>query len=975
MLCRCRKEGIKQYTYGHKVYKFPSDKWTSVNDIRLFKALQSYPDVFDTIHFFDLKPFLSIANKITFKKDLVFTTSKVVADKLNGMAYVRQQAYKPEIGEWVFKILGYSTEDLTAYQNTKNIVNILAHRDLGGIGDIIMTTSVIEEAVKKYTHYKITYACPDQFLLLLENNPFITSLESINSDVTKKDWDVIVDLTSDCIKHEIKHQPDVKLNRVEIFAQKCGLSIDSISRPKIYLSEDEILKAKEELKDFKLKIGLVLKSNASVRNWPYFKELRTLLSKIYPQATFLEFSIKKPTNWRSIKQSYEVYGRDLRKVSALINECDVVISPDTGLAHIAGALRIPTVWLFTHIDGKVRTKNYDNVWICQNTPKNCVSNGVPCWYDIPCSQGEIERKKDPLCSLAIKPEYVVSKVDKILSKPNVSYCVVYKDNEEITKECISRILKYRKHNDEIILVDNGSKNKEFLDSLLKEQQLIVKIRNGKNEGCIIARNQAMKRAKGVYLFVLDNDQYISSVSLHRLMNTEGDVVGVEGWSMDSNGWAFAIDKNYDELAYVGGGGMLVKKKVAEDIDYLDETYAPAWFSDPDFCFKVREKDYSIVHCRNAEIEHLKHKTIFSQTDFDHQKAWKRSHKLFRKKWAGKFGIGKLKESLKIGVIEFNISRMGGRQSTMLQFADYFKSMGHKVKFITYWGVSRGYLSECPKKEEICSYHGLNFLQLTDFDWGMQKYRREGEWPKDYDVFFIASPRWTDISHKTEIPTVVWKIVDTINCPNPEAVLEFWTNSKTVKEKIKNFGRAIHAVQPPYSFKKFRDAARKKREIDIIDVVRYNSRTAKKIDLFMEIAMRFKLSSMLIFLVHDESDLKEIKNLGVPFAYNLSKEDLAKYLGNAKVFFHPSIDESCSISVYEALNAGCFPVVYDVGAVREQLNGNGIIYKTERPKDQEIMTALKYNGDRTEFIVQGTRFDRKNNLDVIAKRLEEIKVQL
>ena len=87
------------------------------------------------------------------------------------------------------------------------------------------------------------------------------------------------------------------------------------------------------------------------------------------------------------------------------------------------------------------------------------------------------------------------------------------------------------------------------------------------------------------------------------------------------------------------------------------------------------------------------------------------------------------------------------------------------------------------------------------------------------------------------------------------------------------------------------------------------------------------------------------------------------------------DESCSISVYEALNAGCFPVVYDVGAVREQLNGNGIIYKTERPKDQEILTALKYSGDRTEFIVQGTRFDRKNNLDVIAKRLEEIKVQL
>jgi len=633
MLCRYRgKSGIKQYTFGHKVYKFPSDEWTSVNDIRLFKALQSYSDVFDTLCFFDLNPFLLMADKITFKKDLVFTTSKVIADKLNGMAYVRQQAYKPEIGEWIFKILGYSTENLATYQETGKIVNILAHRDLGGIGDIIMTTSVIEEAVKEYSHYKITYACPDQFLPLLENNPFITGLESINSDVTKKDWDVVIDLTSDCIKHEMKNQPDVKLNRAEIFAQKCGLPIETVPRPKIYLSEEEILGAKEELKDFKLKIGLVLKSKASVRNWPYFKELRTKLSKKYPQATFLEFSIKKPAGWKSIKQSYEVYGKDLRKVSSLINECDVVISPDTGLAHIASALRVPTVWIFTHIDGKIRTKNYDGVEICQKTPKNCSSKGIPCWYAIPCSQGEIERKKNPLCSLGIKPDYVLSKVDKILSRPNISYCVVYKDNEEITKECVSRILKYRKYNNELVLVDNGSQNRNFLNALLKNQQSVVRIRNKKNEGCIIARNQAMKKARGGYLFTLDNDQYISAVSIHRLLNTEGDIVGVEGWSMDKDALAFDIKENKGELAYVGAGGMLVKRKIAEEVKYFNETYSPAWFEDPDFCFKAKRKGFSIVYCKNAKIKHLQHQTINKQTNFDSQKIWKRNHGLFKKIW-------------------------------------------------------------------------------------------------------------------------------------------------------------------------------------------------------------------------------------------------------------------------------------------------------------------------------------------------------
>lgn len=407
MLCRYRREGEKQYSFGHKVYKFTSDEWTPVNDVRLFKALQFYPDVFDTLCFFDTKPFLLIADKITFKRDLIFTSSKTIADKLDGMPYIRQQAYKPGVGEWVFKILNYSTDDLKAYQNTGKIVNILAHRDLGGIGDIIMTTSVIEKGVEKYPNYKVTYACPEEFLPLLENNPFITDLKSINSNVTKKDWDVVIDLTSDCIKHEMKNQPNVKLNRPEIFAKKCGLFTNDVPRPKIYLSENEILKAKGELKDFKLKIGLVLKSNASVRNWPYFKELRAILSEKYPQATILEFCIKRPSYWKFIKKSYPVFERNLREVAALINECDVVISPDTGLAHITSALRIPTVWIFTHIDGKIRTKNYDNVWVCQNIPKDCASKGIPCWYNIPCSQGEIERKKNPPCSLAVSVEQVM----------------------------------------------------------------------------------------------------------------------------------------------------------------------------------------------------------------------------------------------------------------------------------------------------------------------------------------------------------------------------------------------------------------------------------------------------------------------------------------------------------------------------------------------------------------------------------------
>ena len=86
---------------------------------------------------------------------------------------------------------------------------------------------------------------------MLQKNPFIIDLKPHNStNITQKDWDVIINLSSDCIKHEIKNQPNVKLNRAEVFSEKCGFSIKNIPRPKVFLSENEILKAKEELKGF-----------------------------------------------------------------------------------------------------------------------------------------------------------------------------------------------------------------------------------------------------------------------------------------------------------------------------------------------------------------------------------------------------------------------------------------------------------------------------------------------------------------------------------------------------------------------------------------------------------------------------------------------------------------------------------------------------------------------------------------------------
>ena len=162
---------------------------------------------------------------------------------------------------------------------------------------------------------------------------------------------------------------------------------------------------------------------------------------------------------------------------------------------------------------------------------------IPCWYNIHCGN---ELLKNPYCSSSISVESVLKKTEHILSKPNVSYCIVYANNKNI-HECLKRIKRYKRKTDQVVIVNNGCE--EYIWSNIRQMFDIsefVYIQNDSNLGCVIARNQAMKAATGITLFILDDDQFINADSLHKLQSIESDIVGTEAWSMDNNGYAKRI---------------------------------------------------------------------------------------------------------------------------------------------------------------------------------------------------------------------------------------------------------------------------------------------------------------------------------------------------------------------------------------------------------------------------------------------------
>lgn len=324
--------------------------------------------------------------------------------------------------------------------------------------------------------------------------------------------------------------------------------------------------------------------------------------------------------------------------------------------------------------------------------------------------------------------------------------------------------------------------------------------------------------------------------------------------------------------------------------------------------------------------------------------------------------------MQINFIEPDVSRLGGSIQSFLKFADFFKGLGYKIRFISSWNTMFP-LPECPKKEFLFEYNKLNNLTLQNFDWNYKQYIATNRWPSNCDLYFV--PGWRFLRRiRLPKPMIIWRIIEipydnkTLN-----ATIEFWTNSQTIQLRLKNLSKSTHVVRPPHDYTPFRINFKRQRDIDIAFIMRANSAEQKNIMEFVRIAKQYGLRALIIALAHSKQHLDFLKTLGIPFVYNLPKQQVAEYLGRTKVYFHPSKDESCSLAIYEALNSGCFPVVYDVGAAREQLGSLGYVYRSN--PDELVLNGLKYSGDRHEFVEQGKKFDIKNTGHVIKQRLAEI----
>jgi glycosyltransferase involved in cell wall biosynthesis len=177
---------------------------------------------------------------------------------------------------------------------------------------------------------------------------------------------------------------------------------------------------------------------------------------------------------------------------------------------------------------------------------------------------------------------------------------------------------------------------------------------------------------------------------------------------------------------------------------------------------------------------------------------------------------------------------------------------------------------------------------------------------------------------------------------------------------------------------FREAARDYRDIDCIAVLRSNEET-KNLKDFTTACKKLGLNGLLVSTEIGGNCQQILDSLNFPnIQVNVSRGELAKLLGRTKVLLHPSSRESCSLVLYEAMNAGAVVVGRRVGAIEEQMGSLGICYDDPSeivPLLDRVFQNASLCPTSSELIQRGTMFDRITIGPVIDARLAKIEDKL
>ena len=224
---------------------------------------------------------------------------------------------------------------------------------------------------------------------------------------------------------------------------------------------------------------------------------------------------------------------------------------------------------------------------------------------------------------------------------DLSVVILNYETFELTKNAIDSIFKYSyPFSVEVIVVDNASGD----DSLSKLQNYfagkVTFIASKQNNGFAAGNNQALKKVNSKYVLLLNSDTIVwenTLTDIYNYMENNSDVGAcgcqvlledntldkackrsfpnvknsffrlfhIPTKSKDDNYNLDDLDDNgYYEIDCLTGAFIFTRKKVLDEIGFLDETFF-MYGEDVDFCYRIKSAGWKIVYYGKDKITHFK----------------------------------------------------------------------------------------------------------------------------------------------------------------------------------------------------------------------------------------------------------------------------------------------------------------------------------------------------------------------------------
>lgn len=303
--------------------------------------------------------------------------------------------------------------------------------------------------------------------------------------------------------------------------------------------------------------------------------------------------------------------------------------------------------------------------------------------------------------------------------PKVSIIIPVYNQVHYTYACLVSILENTGEFDyEIIIADDVST--DATKEIDKFVTGLVIARNESNQGFLKNCNNAAKKARGEYIFFLNNDTTVQKdwlPPLIRLLESDKSI-GMVGskliypdgrlqeaggiiWS-DGSGWNYGRcdDPNKPEynyvrdVDYISGAAIMLSRKLWEDIGGFDERYAPAYCEDSDLAFEVRKCGLRVVYQPLSVVTHFEGVSNGTDVNGTGLKRYQvENNKKLQEKWSEEFK----NQYDNVGVPNAFRARERSRGKKVILFVDHYvptfdKDAGSKTTFqYIKMFIERGYV--------------------------------------------------------------------------------------------------------------------------------------------------------------------------------------------------------------------------------------------------------------------------------------------